>query len=171
MTNEQLQDEITRLKNERYRLRSALGYIVGLFHDSEHEAKAVAQRALADAAVEPTPPRQRASTECVTCGKPLSPFWSFGECAECQSRAPVRAPLVCSNCDGTGWFSEEEKEACDECADGEQRYFETHGHYPGCGVYEGTQRGPCSCSTENRPAEPDWRNELGKATTMGDDDK
>lgn len=69
----------------------------------------------------------------------------------CKSHTDdVSAPFVCANCDGTGWFSEEEKEPCDECADGEQHYLKLTGHLPGCGVYEGTQRGPCSCSQSTR---------------------
>lgn len=51
---------------------------------------------------------------------------------------------VCGTCSGTGWYSEEEP--CDECAAGEQRHFEKTGHLPGCGVYEGTHKGPCNCS-------------------------
>jgi alpha-D-ribose 1-methylphosphonate 5-triphosphate synthase subunit PhnL len=39
-------DEIERLRKERYRLRSALGAIIGLFHDSDHEAKNIARRVL-----------------------------------------------------------------------------------------------------------------------------
>lgn len=35
-------------------------------------------------------------------------------------------------------------DGCPEC------YREKTGHYPRCGVYEGTQRGPCSCSTSTR---------------------
>jgi hypothetical protein len=38
--------ELEALRKERYRLRSALGAIIGLFHDQEHEAKNIARRVL-----------------------------------------------------------------------------------------------------------------------------
>lgn len=45
--------ELEALRIERYRLRSALGAIIGLFHDSDHEAKNIARRVLDSSAVEP----------------------------------------------------------------------------------------------------------------------
>lgn len=42
--------ELEALRTERYRLRSGLGAIIGLFYDQDHEAKNIARRVLDSAA-------------------------------------------------------------------------------------------------------------------------
>jgi hypothetical protein len=50
------------------------------------------------------------------------------------------APRYCSH----GKVIDDE---CDQC------FFEETGHYPTCGVYEGTQAGPCYCKAYSAQGE------------------
>lgn len=45
-------------------------------------------------------------------------------------------------------------DSCEPCEHEEAaEYFAEHGHYPTCGVYEGSQRGPCNCKAYSSQGE------------------
>lgn len=141
MTNEQLQEEIARLKNERYRLRSALGYIVGLFHDSEHEAKTVAQRALASAAIEPTVSPAEAFARLREAGGEVLD----GTDALAAAEAEVGRCPTCSR-----WL----EQRCSVCGPVENRLAEPTVRRSGlcieCGNDSAVLCSPCATASDNR---------------------
>lgn len=95
------------------------------------------------------------------------PDWGVRE-EKCQHCGGVKGecdPMNCAMCDTqtcTGLL------VCEECDTEDAELFASTGHWSGCGVGEGTQRGPCDCRERDRLA---WKvscARCGKAGTTAE---